>query len=130
MVVRMADRILVPFEGEGSGTAELSWGQREMWRAIERRGSSLAIGGVVPLPAGTTAEGAAGACRSVLSRHQSLRTRLLLDGDGRERQVVAASGEACLEVIEAGDGDPAEVGEAVFSRFYSVGSDYVKGWTG
>jgi hypothetical protein len=128
MVVRMADRILVPFEGEGSGTAELSWGQREMWRAIERRGSSLAIGGVVPLPAGTTVEGAAAELRFMLSRHQSLRTRLLLDGDGRERQVVAASGEACLEVIEAGDGDPAEVAEAVFNRFHSAEYDYVNEW--
>ena len=124
----MADRILVPFEGEGSGVGELSWGQREMWRAIQRRGSSLAIGGVVPLPAGTTVEDAAADLRFMMSRHQSLRTRLLLDRDGRARQVVAASGEACLEVIDADDADPAEVAAGVFDRFHSVEYDYVNEW--
>lgn len=124
----MTDRILVPFEGEGSGVGELSWGQREMWRAIQRRGSSLAIGGVVRLPAGTTVQGAAAELRFMMSRHQSLRTRLLLGGDGRERQVLAASGEACLEVIDADGADPAQVAEAVFDRFHSVEYDYVNEW--
>ena len=124
----MAGRIVVPFEGAGSGAGELSWGQREMWGAIRRRGSSLAIGGVIPLRAGTTVEDVAAELRFIMSRHQSLRTRLSLRADGSPRQVVAASGEICLEVIDVGDADPAEAAESVYDRFHSVEYDYVSEW--
>src|SRR5436853_55133 len=50
----MVDKILVAFEGEGSGVEELSWGQRGVWRTIVKDGHSSTLGGVVPLPAGST----------------------------------------------------------------------------
>jgi Condensation domain len=124
----MAYRILVPFAGDGSGTGELSWGQQEMWGAISRRGSSLAIGGVLPLPTGKTLQDIAAELRFIMSRHQSLRTRLAFGADGRPRQVLAASGVIALEVIDAGDADPAELGRAVYDRFHSVEYDYVNEW--
>jgi hypothetical protein len=34
-----ADKLLVPFAGEGSVTGELSWGQQTIWRGIEARGA-------------------------------------------------------------------------------------------
>jgi hypothetical protein len=147
----MGDQILVSFEGEGSGVGELSWGQQEMWRAIRRRGSSLAIGGVIPLPPATPVEDIAAVLRFAMSRHQSLRTRLLPDASasagtgadgssgsaGHTRQAVAASGEIPIEVIDVADADsadsadsadPAKVAEAVYDRFHSVEFDYVNEW--
>lgn len=96
----MVDRILVPFEGEGAGTGELSWGQREMWEAIRKVGSSLALGGVSPLAAGMTVADVGAVLRFVTSRHQSLRTRVEVDADGVPRQVVATAGQVPLEVVD------------------------------
>jgi hypothetical protein len=126
--VGVAERLLVPFAGEGSGIGELSWGQREMWGMIQRLGSSLALGGVSPLPAGMSLADAASALRLAMSRHQSLRTRLQFDADGRARQVVAAAGEAALQIVDAGDADPADVAAAVYDRFHSVEYDYANEW--
>ena len=37
MTTGLVSRIPVTFEGEGGGTGELSWGQREMWGNIHRQ---------------------------------------------------------------------------------------------
>ena len=124
----VADRLLVPFEGSGCGVGELSWGQREMWGMIRRLGSSLALGGVSPLPAGMSLEAAAAVLSVIMSRHQSLRTRLRFDTDGRARQVIAASGTATLEIVDPGDADPAVAAQAVWDRFHAVEFDYVNEW--
>jgi Condensation domain len=126
--VSVEGRLLVPFEGEGSGVGELSWGQREMWGVIQRLGSSMALGGVSPLPAGMSLDAAAAVLSFIVSRHQSLRTRLQFDADGRARQAVDASGVAALEIVEAGDADPAAVAEAVYDRFHTVEFDYANEW--
>ncbi|MEN3356991.1 MAG: hypothetical protein V7637_973 [Mycobacteriales bacterium] len=126
--VGVADRLLVPFEGEGSGVGELSWGQREMWGAIQRLGSSMAVGGVSLLPPGMSPEQAAAVLSFIMSRHQSLRTRLRFDADGRVRQAVAAAGTATLEIVDAGDAEPAAVAEAVWGRLHSVEFDYADEW--
>ncbi|HVQ97058.1 MAG TPA: condensation domain-containing protein [Mycobacteriales bacterium] len=127
-VAGVADRVLVPFEGEGSGVGELSWGQREMWGMIQRLGSSLAVGGVSPLPAGMSPDAAAGVLSFIMSRHQSLRTRLRFDADGRVRQAVAASGVATLEIVDAGDADPVVVAQSVWNRFHAKEFDYANEW--
>jgi hypothetical protein len=44
---------------------------------------------------------------TLLGRHQSLRTRLRLEPDGRTRQVCSAAGEFRLLVVETGGQDPA-----------------------
>jgi hypothetical protein len=124
----MADRILVPFEGEGSGVDELSWGQRVIWSAMRNQGSSLGMGGARPLAEGTTVEDAAAALRFIMTRHQSLRTRLRFEADGRTLQVVASSGSVPLEVIEAGDADPAAVAAAQAARYNETNFDYVNEW--
>jgi hypothetical protein len=124
----MAESILVRFAGEGSGVGELTWGQREMWFRIRRRGCPLAIGAVFPLQAGAAAEDSARMLRFLMSRHPSLRTRLLIDSGGWTRQSVAASGEIALEVIDAGDGDPAAAAEVVFRRYHDTDFDYPSEW--
>src|SRR5215472_7464121 len=108
----MAEWVVVPFEGEGAGVAELSWGQREIWSVMRSVGRSLYLGGARPLPAGRTADDVAGDLRFIMTRHQSLRTRLRFMADGTPRQVVADSGEVPLEIVDAGDENPAKVAAA------------------
>jgi hypothetical protein len=63
-----------------------------------------------------------------MSRHQSLRTRLRLDLDGQIRQVVHASGEIMLDVVDAGDADPSETAAAVAARYKTRIFDYEHEW--
>lgn len=112
--------LLVPFEGDGSGVEELTWGQRRIWAATRISGLSINMGGVVPLPVGTTVEDVAASIRFLAGRHQSLRTRLEFADDGEPRQAVAAKGELPLEVVDVGDGDPAEVAQAVYERYKAL----------
>jgi hypothetical protein len=131
-------RVLIRFEGEGSGVGELSWGQQEIWRAIRRYGDPLSLGGVTALPPGTTVDEIAASLAFLIGRHQSLRTRLTFDAHGHARQVVADSGELALEIVDAGDAgdtegdglgaDPAKVADAVLARLSATDFDYEHEW--
>jgi hypothetical protein len=124
----MAERIYVSFEGEGSGVDEMSWGQRVIWGAMRMQDSSLSMGGARPLAEGTTVSDVAAAARFVLGRHQSLRTRLQFEADGRPLQVVSSSGEIPLEIVEAGDADPAGVAETLAATYKDTNFDYANEW--
>jgi hypothetical protein len=125
----MVSQILVPFEGEGSGVQDLTWGQVGFWQGMVDTGQSGTMGGVTALPPGVTIGFVADSLRFVMSRHQSLRTRLRFDADGaRPRQVCSASGEAPLEIVDAGDEDPAVVAEAVRLRYEEQNFDYEHEW--
>src|SRR5262249_7091320 len=126
---RIAERILVRFDGEGSGVEELTWAQIGFWQAIEGSGRSRAMGGVAPVPPGFTVDDAVEMLRFIVSRHQALRTRLRFDEPGKPpKQVCETSGEVALEVVDAGDADPAEVAEAVLARYREVDFDYEHEW--
>lgn len=145
--------VLVPFSGAGCGDDELSWGQREMWGAMRRQRSSLPMGAVQRLPAGTTVDDVVATLRFVMGRHQSLRTRLRFDADEaaganrangaagidgaaaraarahrRPRQVVSTSGEVPLEIVDAGDADPDTVAAEVDRRYQATEFDYEHEW--
>lgn len=125
----MVERILVPFQGEGAGVEDLSWGQKGIWQTITETGHSATLGGLVPLPAGTTVQNVATMLGHLVSRHESLRTLLRFEPDGRVRQQVFTAGELPLEVYDAADEeDPAEVGEAVHLRYVTTDFDYVEEW--
>jgi hypothetical protein len=124
----MTEQILVPFEGESSGAGELTWGQLDIWAAMQRQQSSLGVGGAFPLPPGTTVADVAADLRFLMSRHESLRTRLRFAADGRPQQVVAKCGEARLTVVDPGDGDPAEVAAALHARYEDENFDYATDW--
>jgi hypothetical protein len=119
---------MVPFAGEGSGVAPLSWGQYELWTAIVRQQNWLPIGGTNPLPAGTTVDDVAAELSYLVSRFQSIRTRLRFDGGALPQQVVAASGEIPLEIVDAGTTDPAEVAATVCQRYQDTDFDFVNDW--
>jgi hypothetical protein len=123
------DRILVRFEGDDSGVGELTWGQRDIWEGMRRLGSSLGVGGVVPLASGTEVQDVADMLRFLVSRHQSLRTCLRFTSEDEPRQVVSGSGEVPLDIVDADDGDdPAEVAQAQWNRYYETEFDYQREW--
>jgi hypothetical protein len=81
------------------------------------------------VPAGTTVEDIVAQLRFMMGRYQTMRTRLRHDPDGRTRQVVFASGEVALEVIDVADGDdPGEVAERTRERFCDTDYDFVDEW--
>jgi hypothetical protein len=121
----MADRLLVPFAGDGAGAGELTWGQLAMWRAIREQHCSMGVGGPVALPPGTTVDDIVAGLRFVLGRHQSLRTRLMIDADGHASQVLSSEGEVAVEIIDiAEDEDPAAVAAALRTRYHDREFDY------
>ena len=90
----MTDTVMVRFEGDGSGVAELSWGQHEIWCVMRDKSDSLPIGGVRALPPGQTVADVAAGLRFIMSRHQSLRTRLRWAPEGQAAVGEAAVGKA------------------------------------
>ncbi|WP_433061686.1 condensation domain-containing protein [Dactylosporangium sp. CS-033363] len=111
--------IVVAFEGEGSGIAELTWGQRDVWDLMRRTGRTMNIGGTVPAAPGETVEHLAALLRFIVGRHQALRTRLVPTEGGPPRQEVHASGEIVLECVHAGP-DAAVTAEVLRVRYQTA----------
>lgn len=132
----MVNRVLVPFDGEGSGVEDLTWGQIGFWQGMEDTGQSATMGGVTALPPGVTVEFVAESLKYVMGRHQALRTLLRFDSPGcRPKQVCWSSGEVPLEIVDAGDpaavadsDDPAAVAESVRIRYEEKNFDYEHEW--
>jgi condensation domain-containing protein len=128
----MSEQILVPFEGDGAGVGELSWGQRNIWIPIRRHHSSLPLGRARKLAAGVTINDVAAQLRLLVSRHQALRTRVEFDpaADRNARQVLSSSGEIPVEIVDSGTAghDPAQAAEAVRRRYRETEFDYPKEW--
>ena len=124
----MTENVVVQFAGDGSGVAELSWGQQQIWSVMQAKGSSLPMGGARALPPGQSVADVADGLRFIMSRHQALRTRLRFGPDGQTQQAVHASGEITLEVVEAGDRDPGDVAAAVAAEYKGRKFDYENEW--
>lgn len=125
----MAVRLGVRFEGEGSGTGELSWGQETVWRGIGDRDSAIILAGTDPLPEGTTVADVAGELAYIMSRHQSMRTRFRFTEAGRPYQEVFSSGETFLEIFDVPDGaGPREVAAEVEHTYEYARRDYENEW--
>jgi hypothetical protein len=128
----MSEQILVPFEGDGAGAGELSWGQRNIWIPIRRHHTSLPLGGARKLAAGVTVNDVAAQLRLLVSRHPALRTRVEFDpvADREARQVLSPSGEIPVEIVDSGIAghDPASAAEAVGRRYRETEFAYPKEW--
>ncbi len=123
----MTYRITVPFKGEGSGVEELTWAQFAAWRSMQVVGVTEWAGGTMPLEPGTTVQDIVTLLGFIVSRHQSLRTRLLVDGEGPPKQVLAESGEITLEVYER-DGDPERMAATIRAEYEAAPWDPVADW--
>jgi Condensation domain len=124
----MEDQILVPFEGGDAGTADLTWGQWDIWPRMRFQKASFSVGGWIPLPGGTTVGGVAGDLRFLMCRYPALRTRLAFTADGRPQQVVAPAGEVRLEIVDAGAADPAQVAADLHRRWDACVFDETREW--
>ena len=124
----MTDKVVVHFAGDGSGIAELSWGQQEIWNVMQDKGDSLSMGGARALPPGQTVADVAAGLSFIMSRHQALRTMLRFGPGGQAQQVVHASGEITLEVVDAGERGPGEVAAAVAAGYKARKFDYEHEW--
>jgi condensation domain-containing protein len=129
MVSRMADRLVVEFAGEGSGTGPLSWGQQTVWRGVQMRGAPITLTGIETLPEGATTQDVAGQLKFLMGRHQSLRTRLAFGSGGEPAQVVFASGQAGLDIIDVpGEADARTVAGELEAEWELAPRDYVSDW--
>lgn len=118
----------VAFHGDGEGVEELSWGQWELWEGLDRLRTWMPISVVQPVPPDTTVEDVAGQLRFMMSRHQTMRTRLRFDPDG-PKQVVHRTGEIQLEVIDTEEGEePAKAAEQVERRLMETPYDFADQW--
>ncbi|GAA3285809.1 condensation protein [Dactylosporangium vinaceum] len=125
----MTSRILVPFQGEGTGAGPMTWAQHSMWQTMQESGRSMNIGGALPLPPGTPLEAMTRTLQYLVSRHPALRTRLEFGGDGPPRQVVADAGEAVVEVVDVpAAGDAGAAAEELRRRYLDDRFDYAVEW--
>ncbi|MGI5241732.1 condensation domain-containing protein [Dactylosporangium sp. CA-139066] len=124
----VAERVAVAFAGDGAGEGELSWGQQDIWRAMVRQESWLPNGAWGPLPPGTTLDDVVDRLRYLMSRFPTARTRLRFGPDGAPRQEVFAEGEVDLEIVEAGERDPAALAEQLRLRLQDDPYDFERDW--
>jgi len=124
-----ADQILVPFRGEGSGAGDLTWGQQGIWKTMERTGRTMNIGGVLALPDGAPLDEFEMVLRFLVSRHQSLRTRLRFVDDAMPQQVVSEAGEVPLDVVGIDPTDDADAAaEELRHRYEFTPFDHAHEW--
>ncbi|WP_327003924.1 condensation domain-containing protein [Dactylosporangium sp. NBC_01737] len=119
------DRIDVAFRGEGSGVAELTWGQQSMLLTMDRERSWLPMGGHQPVAPGATLADVVDELRYSQERYQSFRTRLL--HDGRPMQQVHAAGTVTVEVYETSD-DPVAFAAEVEHAYRTAQPDLTADW--
>jgi hypothetical protein len=96
------ERVLVPFAGDGAGTAPLTWGQKAILQDMRETGWTHNSSGAHELTEGSAAD-IAELLSKVLSRRPALRFRLGTGPDGKPCQQIAASGELPLWVMTVPD---------------------------
>jgi hypothetical protein len=123
----VVDRVLVAFEGEGAGEAELTFGQRGLWQSIVLSGTAT-VTHIVAADSGTTVDSVADMLGFMVGRHQALRTRLRLRESGPPLQRVSERGEMPLLVVAAGTDEPGVVAEALAAHWKVVPFAYETEW--
>ncbi|MER5950487.1 condensation domain-containing protein [Streptomyces sp. NPDC001904] len=127
--------LTVPFAADTSGTSPLTWGQRAIWNAIGRTAPNdhyFNIGRVLPLAdRGTpvTVPRLAEAVRSLLVRHEALRTRVTTGHEDGPHQQLHATGALDVTVRDVTDAEDAErAASALQDALLSDRFDYAGEW--
>lgn len=127
--VPMTDRVIVPFEGPGAGVGGLTWGQQKVWTLMRQAGTSLSMGGAVPVTDGRTIRDLASELGFFMCRYASMRARILSAADGGVTQVVSGSGVAVLGVLDVADGDdPGPVASRLAAQWDATPFDHEREW--
>ena len=125
----MTDRIVVPFAGPGAGVGDLTWGQQKVWTLMQQAGTSLSMGGAVPVTDGRTVQDLAAELAFFLCRYASMRARIWAGEDGTLVQEVSGSGTAALGVIDAEDDeDPALTAQRLAGQWDATPFDHAREW--
>jgi hypothetical protein len=121
----MTEVIMVPFAGEGAGTGELTWGQQHIWGTIQALNSTMNMCATRELSADATVAEFVDELGFYASRFQAMRTLLQFVPDGLPRQVVVASGEIPLEIVDVPAAqDPAAMAEELVAQHKEKAFDY------
>ncbi|WP_328915460.1 MULTISPECIES: condensation domain-containing protein [unclassified Streptomyces] len=139
--MRSRSRVALEFAGGRTGTASLTWGQRAIWRAIERTrpgdhyfnsSRTLRLDGNRAF----TVPQVLAALRQVVERHEALRTRLVPGAD-EPRQQLYAAGEMTVDLVGTGTPGPAAdkdndtvaaVAQRLAALYCARGYDYTDAW--
>ncbi|MEN3538078.1 condensation domain-containing protein [Microbispora sp. ZYX-F-249] len=115
-------RLSVDFASDRSGTADLAWGQRDIWGAIREVGPDSAhyfnVPRLLAMPrtGGPHRPQAVGAALAkVMGRHDALRSLVRLGADG-PYQEVAGAGTMSVELVEAAPGDADDAAADLVAR--------------
>jgi hypothetical protein len=121
--------MMVRFAAGRARGAPLTWGQRDIWRAIEAarpEDQYLNFGHVLATPRKSgpvTLTRAAQALGRLIERHEALRTTI--SGDCQQ---VESSGQLAVDVTECGAAEASVVAEQMLDRLSSGVFDYADEW--
>ncbi len=120
------------FRGDRTVSAPLTWGQYAIWKAIVALAPGDAVLNVtrmLPVPdrADASVADVAKAVGALISRHESLRTRIR-DLDGHPLQEVLGTGRIPLTVVECDRGEVPEVADTLLAELAQPCFDYAEGW--
>jgi hypothetical protein len=120
--------MMISFAAGRARSAPLTWGQRDIWRAVEAarpEDEYLNFGHVLATPRKSgpvTVARAADALGKLVERHEALRTRI--SGD----QQVESSGQLDVEVTQCGVAEVSLVAEQMLDRLSARVFDYADEW--
>lgn len=103
------DRVHAEFAGQRAGKAPLTWGQHGMWSAIGRHPPgffNIPLVLAVPRRPPATVPRVVAVIGELVSRHESLRTRVVVEA-GVPAQQVSRAGRLPVDVVEAEGADAA-----------------------
>ncbi|MGX7674284.1 condensation domain-containing protein [Plantactinospora sp. DSM 117369] len=117
----LRDRLSLEFAGLDEGSGELTWGQRFVWNILESLAPTnhyLNIRFRVHLPGDVTREHVLTALRTLVRRHEVLRTRFTVGPDGEPRQHRDPAGNLSVEVCETVPGGVHRLAEEAEERLW------------
>jgi hypothetical protein len=125
-------RIDVPFAGTEAGTEPFTWGQKAIWQDMQASGNQFTMHAMIKLPGDSTAGVVADQMAGMISRHASLRMRLVTDEAGRPCQEIAGTGQTDLYILTLPDDtDQAGVWEFAYrlmSSWHLERLDFRRDW--
>lgn len=129
--VSSRDRLSLEFTGLDGGGGEPTWGQRFVWNILQSLAPAnhyLNIRFRVHLPSDVTRERVLTALRTLVRRHDVLRTRFPVGPDGEPRQETDRAGGLPVEICETDPGRVRRLAEQVEERLWREPFSHEREW--